>query len=77
MCRTGGFSCYKPSKVCKLVVSSVALHNICVTNSIPITEQDQHFRDQVVIPNLEIGDGGVPQNTINASVNRDNIAATL
>lgn len=51
--RTGGFSCYKAPKVCKLIVSGVVIHNICVTNKIPLSEEDEHFFDTEIQPDLE------------------------
>lgn len=48
--RTGGTSCYGEGKVCKLIAASIALHNICVTKEIPLTVEDENFRDQVIIP---------------------------
>jgi len=46
--RTGGFSCYKAAKVCKLIVSSIVVLNICITKEIPILKEDEVFRDQLV-----------------------------
>ena len=32
---TGGYLCYKPGKVCKVMVTCCVLHNICQGNNIP------------------------------------------
>ncbi|OXA40897.1 putative nuclease HARBI1 [Folsomia candida] len=80
MDKTGGYSCYRPSKVCKLIVSSVALHNICVTHQIPILEEDEYYRDFAIIPNLQDHPQvPPPQGPFNstAATTRDEIAASL
>ncbi|OXA39147.1 hypothetical protein Fcan01_26160, partial [Folsomia candida] len=50
---TGGVSCYSEGKVCKLIVSSLVLHNFCVLKEIPLTEEDERCRDYTVIPIYE------------------------
>jgi hypothetical protein len=47
--RTGGISCYDESKVCKIILSSIILHNFCVKNKIPLSAEDEEFRDNFLI----------------------------
>jgi hypothetical protein len=51
--RTGGVSCYTEGKTCKLIVSSCVLQNICLTRGIPLSTEDEYFRDNTVLPNEE------------------------
>lgn len=51
--RTGGISCYHEERICKLIVSSIVLHNFCVKKEIPLTEEDRIFRDNYLIPVYE------------------------
>jgi hypothetical protein len=38
--------------VCKLIVASAVLHNICVNKEIPLLEEDQQHCEERVIPQL-------------------------
>ena len=33
---------YEPTKCCKIVVACAILHNICVSNNLPLEEDDNH-----------------------------------
>jgi len=61
-CRSGGISYYSESKVCKLVVASIVLHNICIQKGIPLSPEDDHHLDFEVIPGLQEDErGNLPQ----------------
>lgn len=51
--RTGGTLCYDESKSCKIIIAAATIHNICIKKQIPLTTEDEHHRDNLVIPNIE------------------------
>lgn len=45
MDKSGGRLMYTPEKCCKLIVTSMVLHNYCVKNKVQLNEEDQVFAD--------------------------------
>ena len=45
--------CYEPTFVCKLIVSSMTLHNACINYRINLCEEDVHFLENTYLPLLE------------------------
>lgn len=48
--RTGGTLCYTAEKACRITVASAVLHNICLANEIPLTAEDEHYRENRNVP---------------------------
>ena len=39
MDRTGGSLCYSPGRVCKLVLSTMILHNLCIQHGLQLEQE--------------------------------------
>lgn len=50
--RTGGTLCYDEAKSCKIIIAAATIHNICIKKEIPLTAEDEHHRENLVIPNI-------------------------
>ena len=50
MDKTGGSLCYKPDRICKLMVSTAILHNFCMNHGLSI-EYDDSNQEMLSIDN--------------------------
>jgi hypothetical protein len=78
--RTGGISCYNEGKVCRLIIASLVLHNICIAKEIPLTQEDEEYRDNFIIPhylNHPYDNLSDRQSTTLANANRERIARAV
>ena len=72
-------SCYNETKVCQLIIASIVFHNICVSKQIPLSPEDEDFRDTYVIPNEQSEDLDLSARELStlAIETRDTIARQL